>query len=171
MRRREFISFVGGAAALPFAASAQTGKIPRLGYLSDEGMGSHPFRSRDPVLDALRQLGYVERKNLVIEYRYADGQTDRLLSLATELAALPVDVIFAVGTPAAKAALGVTRTIPIIFSRIGDPVAAGLVASLARPGGNASGVTVLASDLAGKRLQILKDVVPGLTRVAAPCAG
>jgi ABC-type uncharacterized transport system substrate-binding protein len=81
------------------------------------------------------------------------------------LAALPVDVIFTVGTPAAKAAIGATKIIPIVFSRIGDPVAAGLVASLSRPGGNASGATVIASDLAGKRLQVLKDMVPALTRV------
>jgi len=166
VRRREFITLVGGAAVLPLAASALVGKVPTLGYLSDEGMGAHPFRSHGPVLDALRQLGYVDRQNIIIEYRYVDGQVERLPLLAAELAALPVDVIFAVGTAAAKAALGATQTIPIIFSRIGDPIAAGLVTSLARPGGNASGVTVLASDLAGKRLQIIKDIVPALTRVA-----
>ena len=165
MRRREFITLAAGAAAWPFAASAVTGKVPTVGYLSDEGSGSHPFRSHGPVLDALRGLGYIERKNIFLEYRNTDGQVEKLPSLAAELAALPVDVIFTVGTPAAKAAIGATKTIPIIFSRIGDPVAAGLVASLSRPGGNASGVTVIASDLAGKRLQVLKDMVPALTRV------
>ena len=166
MRRRELITLLGGAVAWPLVAWAVTGKVPRLGYLSDEGTGAHPFRSHGAVLDALRRLGYVERQNILIEYRNADGQVEKLASLAAELAALPVDVIFTVGTPAAKAAVGTTKTIPVIFSRIGDPVAAGLVASFSRPGGNASGVTVLASDLAGKRLQVLKDLVPGLTRVA-----
>jgi putative tryptophan/tyrosine transport system substrate-binding protein len=167
MRRREFIAWLGGAAAWPIAAAGKPAdRVPTLGYLSDEGTGPHPFRSHGSVLDELRQLGYVERQNILIEYRNVDGQVDKLPSVAAELAALPVDIIFAVGTPAAKAALGASKTIPIVFSRIGDPVAAGLVASLARPGGNATGVSVLASDLAGKRLQILKDLVPGLTRVA-----
>lgn len=167
MRRRDFIKCVAGSAtAWPFVAWAVAGKIPRLGYLSDEGTGTHPFRSHGAVLDALRRLGYVQPQKIFIEYRNADGQVEKLPSLAAELAALPVDVIFTVGTPAAKAAVGATKTIPIIFSRIGDPVAAGLVASFSRPGDNASGVTVLTSDLAGKRLQILKDLVPGLTRVA-----
>ena len=167
MRRRDFIKIVGvSAATWPSVASAVTSKVPKIGYLSDEGTGSHPFRSHGPVVDALRRLRYVERQNVFIEYRNADGQVEKLPSLAAELAALPVDVIFTVGTPAAKAVVGATKTIPKIFSRIGDPVAAGLVASLSRPSGNASGVTVLSSDLAGKRLQVLKDLVPGLTRVA-----
>jgi len=168
MRRREFIRLFGGAAVVTLAGSTANGKVPTLGYLSDEGTGPHPFRSYGPVLDALRQLGYVERKNIIIEYRNADAQVDKLPLFAAELAALPVDVIFAVGTPAAKAALGATKTIPIVFSRIGDPIGAGLVPNLNRPGGNATGVTVLAPDLAGKRLQIIKDVVPGMTRVAVP---
>jgi putative tryptophan/tyrosine transport system substrate-binding protein len=166
MRRRDFISFIGGAVALPLAFSTAKAKIPTLGYLSDEGTGPHPFRSNGYVLPALRKLGYVEGQNILIEYRNVDAQVDKLPSAAAELAVLPVDVIFAVGTPAAKAALGATRTIPIIFSRIADPVGAGLVTSLARPGGNATGVSVLSPELAGKRLQILKDIVPGLTRVA-----
>ena len=109
MRRREFITLVSGAAAWPLVASAATSKIPTIGYLSDEGNGSHPFRSQGPVLDALRSLGYIERKNIFIEYRNADGQVDKLPTLAAELAAFPVDVIFTVGTPAAKAALGATK--------------------------------------------------------------
>jgi putative ABC transport system substrate-binding protein len=139
MRRREFIAWLGGAAAWPIAAAGKPAdRVPTLGYLSDEGTGPHPFRSHGSVLDELRQLGYVERQNILIEYRNVDGQVDKLPSVAAELAALPVDIIFAVGTPAAKAALGASKTIPIVFSRIGDPVAAGLVASLARPGGNAT---------------------------------
>jgi putative tryptophan/tyrosine transport system substrate-binding protein len=166
MRRREFISFVGGAAALPFATSAAMGKVPTLGYLSDEGAGPHPFRSHRPVLDGLRQLGYVEGQNILVEYRNANGEVGKLPSFAAELAALPVDVIFAVGTPAVRAAIAATKTVPIVFSRVGDPVAAGLVASLARPDGNATGVTVFTTDLAGRRLQVLKELVPELTTLA-----
>jgi putative ABC transport system substrate-binding protein len=166
MRRREFMSFMGGAAALPFATSAAMGKVPTVGYLSDEGAGPHPFRSHRPVLDALRELGYVEGKNILVEYRNANGEVGKLPSFAAELAALPVDVIFAVGTPAARAAVAATKTVPIVFSRIGDPVAAGLVASLARPNGNATGVTVITADLAGRRLQVLKEFVPELTALA-----
>jgi ABC-type uncharacterized transport system substrate-binding protein len=166
MRRREFISLVGGAAALPFATSSVMGKVPTLGYLSDEGAGPHPFRSHRPVLDALRQLGYVEGKNILVEYRNADGEVGKLPLFAAELAALPVDVIFAVGTPAARAAIAATKDIPIVFSRVGDPLAAGLVASLARPNGNATGVTVITLDLPGRRLQVLKELIPVLTTLA-----
>src|ERR1700730_7098999 len=113
MRRRDFISLLGSAWALPLAISAAKGKVPTLGYLSDEGTGPHPFRSHGRILDALHQLGYVEGQNIVIEYRNVDGKVEQLPSLSAELAALPVDLIFAVGTPAAKAALGATKTIPI----------------------------------------------------------
>jgi putative ABC transport system substrate-binding protein len=166
MRRREFMSFVGGASALPFATMAAMGKVQTLGFLSDEGAGSHPFRSHRPVLDTLRKLGYVEGQNILVEYRNANGDVGKLPSFAAELAALPVDAIFAVGTPAARAAIAATKTVPIVFSRIGDPVAAGLVTSLARPDGNATGVTVFATDLAGRRLQVLKELVPELTTLA-----
>jgi ABC-type uncharacterized transport system substrate-binding protein len=166
MRRREFISFVGSAAALPFAISAANGKAPTLGYLSDEGAGPHPFRSHGYVLQALRKLGYVEGQNIQIKYRNVDAHVDNLPAAAAELVSSSVDIIFAVGTPAAKAAVGATKTIPVVFARVGDPVAVGLVASLARPGRNATGVTVFTTDLVGKRMQILKDLVPGLSRVA-----
>jgi putative ABC transport system substrate-binding protein len=166
MRRREFISLLGSAAVLPFAISTAKGKVPTLGYLSDEGTGPHPFRSHHYVLEALRKLGYIEGRNVLIEYRNVDAQVGKLPSAAAELAALPVDMIFAVGTPAAKAAVGATKTIPIVFGRVGDPVAYGLAASFAHPGGNATGVTVFTNELPGKRIQILKDLVPGLTRVA-----
>jgi putative ABC transport system substrate-binding protein len=167
MRRREFITVVGGAAAWPLVAHAQKPQsAPRIGYLSDETEGPHPFNSHGSVLDALRSLGYEEGRNVTIEYRYAAGHVERLPSFAAELAALPVDVIFSVGTVASKAAVAATKTIPIVFSRIGDPVRYGLVASLARPGGNATGVALLTTDLAEKRLQLFKDMVPGISRVA-----
>jgi putative ABC transport system substrate-binding protein len=168
VERRTFLGVIaGGFLAAPLAAEAlQAGKAPRIGYLSDEMTAPHPFHSHDSVLGRLREHDYTEERNIVIEYRYAAGQPEQLPSLAAELTALPVDLIFAVGTPAARAALAATRTIPIVFSRIGDPVGLGLVAGLARPGGNATGVAVLTTDLGGKRLELLKNEVPGLTRIA-----
>ena len=124
------------------------------------------FHSHDSVLNGLREYGYEDGRKIVIEYRYAAGKAEQLPSLAAELAALPVDIILAVGTPAARAAIAATRTIPIVFARIGDPVGYGLVASLARPGGNATGVTVFTVALAEKRLQLLKEAALGLTRIA-----
>ena len=167
MRRREFLTIVGGASAWPLAARAQRARtLPRIGYLSDETEGPHPFNSYSSVLDSLRKLGYEDGRNITIEYRYAAGKVERLPSLATELSALPVDIIFSVGTVASKAAVAATATIPVVFSRIGDPVRYGLAASLARPGGNATGAALLTTDLAEKRLQLLQQMVPGVTRVA-----
>ena len=166
--RREFVTLLGGAAvALPLAVSAQPArKLPRIGYLSDEGATPHLFHSHDAVLGGLHERGYDDGRNIVIEYRYAAGKAERLPLLAAELAALPVDVILAVGTPAARAAIAATRTIPIVFARIGDPVGYGLVSSLARPGGNATGVTVFTVELAEKRLQLLTEVALGHTHIA-----
>jgi len=177
MRRREFIAIASGAAAWPLVAHAQKRQsTPRIGYLSDETEGPHPFNSHGSVLRALHSLGYEEGRNLTIEYRYAAGHVERLPAFAAELAALPVDVIFSIGTVASKAAVAATTTIPIVFSRIGDPVRYGLVASLARPGGNATGAALLTTDLAEKRLQLFKEMIPGVSRVAvlheqnfAPC--
>ena len=168
MRRREFITLLGSAAAaLPLTARAQQpAKLPRMGYLSDEGATPHLFHSHDPVLGGLHERGYDDGRNIVIDYRYAAGKAEQLPSLAAELAALPVNVILAVGTPAARAAIAVTRTIPIVFARIGDPVGYGLVASLARPGGNATGVSVFVAELAEKRLQLLTEAALGHTRIA-----
>src|SRR5690242_4516797 len=167
MRRREFITFVGGAAGWPFAASAQqSGKIFRIAYLGT----SSPSLERH-VLDAfrqkLRELGHVEGENITIEYRWAEGQDDRLPELAAELVRLKPDVIVTRGTPGTLAAKQATSTIPIVFASLGDPVNAGLVASYARPEGNATGFTFTGPELEGKRLQILKEVVPGLSHVAA----
>jgi len=167
MDRRTFLgTLAGGLLAAPLAAGAQQARrSPRIGYLSDEAAAPHLFHSHDSILSGLSERSYIEGRNIVIEYRYAAGKPELLPLLATELAALPVDLILAVGTPAARAALATTRTIPVVFSRIGDPVALGLVAGLARPGGNATGVAVLTTDLGGKRLELLKNEVPGLTRV------
>lgn len=168
MRRREFITLIGGAAVgWPLQArTQQVGKLPRIGYLSDEGAAPHLFHSQEWILKGLRERGYTDKNNVVIEYRYAAGKAEQLPSLAAELVALPVDVILAVGTPAARAAVAATKTIPVIFCRIGDAVGYGLVPNLNRPGGNATGATVFTVELAEKRVEVLKDQVPGLSRLA-----
>src|SRR6516225_900777 len=122
---------LGGVVAWPLTASAQRPQaIPKIGYLSDETEGLHLFNSYGSVLDGLRRLGYEEDRNVTIEYRYAAGKVELLPSLAAELVALPVDVIFSVGTVATKAAVAATKTIPVVFARVGDPVRYGIVASL-----------------------------------------
>jgi putative tryptophan/tyrosine transport system substrate-binding protein len=168
VRRRDFIKLLAGSAtAWPLTGRAQVSqRLRKIGYLSDETEGSHPFNSYQPFLDELHKLGYQEGRNVTIEYRYAAGRVERLPSFAAELAALPVDVIFSVGTVASKAAVAATTNIPIVFARVGDPVRYGLAASLAHPGGNATGTGLLTTDLAEKRLQLLKEMVPGITRVA-----
>ena len=168
MKRRDFVWVIAGAALLrPRVARAQQAeKLPRIGYLSVEGAVPGLFHSHDAVFDGLHERGYADGRNIVIEYRYAAGKVEQLPSLAAGLAALPVDLILAISTPAARAALAATRTIPIVFARVGDPVRNGLVASLARPGGNATGVTVFTAQLADKRIEALKDALPGLRRLA-----
>jgi putative ABC transport system substrate-binding protein len=149
----------------PLAARAQQPtKVPRVGYLSDES-GSLGFASFEPLAKGLRELGYLEGRNIVFEHRYADGKTAVLPGLAAELVRLKVDVIVAVGTPATRAAKNATETIPIVFTRIADPVALGLVASLARPSGNLTGVSVLSPDLNARRLEIVTEAIPGVRRV------
>jgi ABC-type uncharacterized transport system substrate-binding protein len=162
MKRRQFITLLGGAAAAwPLAARAQrTGaKIPRIGIIDDAPIWDH-FRQ------GLRDLGYVGGQNIAIEYRSAAGNFDRLRQAALELASLPVNVIVAYGTPATRAARQATSKIPIVMIGIGDPVRARLVTNLAHPDGNITGNTILGPDLIGKRIEILKECVPGLTRVA-----
>jgi putative ABC transport system substrate-binding protein len=163
--RREFITLLGGAAAWPLAARGQqpASKVWRLGILQP---GAPPEPLVEAIRERLRELGYVEGRNVVLEYRWAEGKLDRLTELATELAASKVDVITALSTPAALAARTATRTIPIVFTGVGDPVGAGVVPSLARPGGNATGVSLLATELTGKRLELLREIVPGVARVA-----
>src|SRR5262245_19975144 len=145
----------------------QSAKVPRIGYLSSGNSSSDSARAEGIRL-ALRALGYVEGQNIAIEYRYAEGRNDRLPGLASELVRLNVDIIVAAGgTLTVRAVMNATKTIPIVMVGAGiDPVRAGFVESLARPGGHVTGLTVLNTDLGGKRLELLKEAVPKLSRVA-----
>jgi len=164
--RRAFIgSVAGGLLAAPLAAEGQqAAKIARIGYLGfNRAANSH---LPEAFFQGLRDLGYVEGRNVVIEYRDAAGKQERFPALAAELVALKVDVIVASGTPQALAAKQATRTIPIVMTSAGDPVGSGLVTSLARPGGNVTGLSFLAPELVGKCLELLTQAVPGVSRVA-----
>jgi putative tryptophan/tyrosine transport system substrate-binding protein len=164
MRRREFVTLLGGAmAAWPFRVGAQqTAKLPRLGFLT-AGTDSPGLPA---LIESLRQLGWIEGKTIVIEYRYAENRNDRLPDLAADLVHLNVNVIVAAGTLAPLAAKHATTTIPIVMTSAGDPLESGLVASLAQPRGNVTGLSLMMSELSGKRLQLLKELMPGLSRVA-----
>jgi putative ABC transport system substrate-binding protein len=167
-RRRFLLTSLAGAIVTPLAAEAQPAdKIARIGYLA-ANLVANP-RNREAFRQGLHDLGYVEGRNVVIEYRDAAGNLERFPALAAELVTLKVDVIFAAGaTPAALAAKHATRILPIVFVAVSDPVGSGLVTSLARPGGNATGLSILSltPDLVGKCLELLKQAVPGLSRVA-----
>ena len=167
MQRREFITLLAGtSAAWPLATRAQMRrKMARIGYL---GAGNRTVSPKplETFLQGLRDLGYVEGQNFVLVDRYADGQQERLPGLAVELARLEVDIIVAPTSGSAKAAKDATRTIPIVMAGGGDPVGLGLVASLARPGGNVTGPSMMNTEIIGKRMQLLKEVLPGLARVA-----
>ena len=166
MNRRESIIALVALGALPIATLAQqAAKIARLGFLANSATALAHLR--EAFLQGLRDLGYVEDRNLMIEYRPAEGKFERLPGLAAELVALKVDVIVAAGTPAALAAKQATRTLPIVFTLVADPVTSGLVTSLARPGGNVTGLSVLAPELVGKDLEHLTQAVPKASRVAA----
>jgi putative tryptophan/tyrosine transport system substrate-binding protein len=167
VKRREFITLLGGAVvAWPFAARAQqTRKMSRIGYLGNSSPSLEPHYV-EAFRHKLGDLGYVEGENIVIEYRWAEGQDDRLPNLATELVRLKPEIIVTIGTPGALAAMQATKTIPIVMASSGDPVGVGLVSSLARPGGNVTGFTILGPELEGKRLEILKQAIPELSRVA-----
>src|SRR5262245_37985459 len=167
VRRREFITLLSGAAVgWPVAANAQqAAKIARIGWLGVH-LAPNP-QAREAFRQGLRELGYVEGRNLVIEYRDAEGKFDRFPALAAELVALKVDVIVAPNTVNALAAKQATRTIPIVFATVSDPVGSGLVTGLARPGGNVTGLCTFAPELVSKCLQLLTQAVPGLSRVAA----
>jgi putative ABC transport system substrate-binding protein len=165
LNRRELLVLGSTAIAWPFTARAQQKVMPVIGYLGSSSPSLEPhfveaFRQK------LRELGYIESENIAIEYRWAEGQDDRLPNLATELVRLQPNAIVTTGTPGTLAAKQATKTIPIVFASSADPVKTGLVASFARPGGNATGLTVQASELEGKRLQLLGEVVPGLSRIA-----
>jgi len=166
MDRRVFIAVVTGSLlAAPLATEAQEApKVARIGYLAaNRAAGLH---LQEAFLQGLRDLGYVEGRNLVIELRDAGGNLDRLPALAAELVALKVDVIVAPSTVAAPIAKQATKTLPIVFALVADPVGSGLVTSLARPGGNVTGLSVPATEIVGKRLELLKQAVPGVSRVA-----
>jgi len=166
MRRREFIVLLGSAAAgWPLAARAQqTRNLATIGYVGT----STPLAESQRVavfLRRLRELGWIEGRNLAIEFRWAEGRTERFAEIATAFVALKVDVIVLAGTAATLAVKRATPVIPIVFTLGGDPVGTGLVASLARPGGNVTGLSSMTSDLAGKRLDLLREVVPNLHRL------
>jgi putative ABC transport system substrate-binding protein len=148
------------------ADAQQTGKVPRIGILAP-GSSTFPTSAyHDSFRQGLRELGYIEGKNIFIEIRYAEGKQDRLSDIATELVKLKVDVIVTATRPGVLAAKNATSAIPIVFAAVGDPVRAGLVSSLARPGGNITGLSIIETELFGKRLELLKETFPKITRVA-----
>ncbi len=168
MKRREFISLLGSAAvgAWPLGARAQqAGKLPTIGYSG----GGTPLTESQRVaafVQRLRELGWTEGRNVAIEYRWPEGRNDQVAEIAVELVRIKVDVIVTTGTPAALAAKQATSVIPVVITTVADPVGSGLVASLARPGGNITGLSIQQADLAGKRLELLREVIPALRRLA-----
>jgi putative tryptophan/tyrosine transport system substrate-binding protein len=164
MKRREFITLIGGAAAWPLAARAQQPAMPVVGFLG--ALSASGWATRVEALRAgLRDLGYVEGKNIVVEFRWAEGNYDRLVDLAGELVRLKVDVLVTHGTPGVLAAKQATSTIPIVMAVVGDALGSGLVSSLARPDRNVTGLTFFNPELIAKRLELLKEAMPGLTDV------
>ena len=166
-RRRLIVALGAGALSVPFASFAQQhGKVWRIGVLEWASMVQN-FANLDAFRQGLREFGYVEPQNLVLEYLSADGRTERFPELASELVRLKVDLILARGSPATLAAKKTTATIPIVMTGVGDPVNVGAVGNLAHPGGNVTGLASFTPLLEPKRLELLKDLIPGLTRVAA----
>ena len=166
MRRRDFISLVGGSVAgWPFAARAQQPAMPVIGFLHSTSPDGYTDNLR-AFRQGLKDSGYVEGENIAIEYRWAENQTDRLPALAADLVRRRVAAIVSGGAPASITAAKATTTVPIVFMVPEDPVRLGLVASLSRPGGNLTGVNFFAVELAAKRLELLRDLVPTATRVA-----
>ena len=167
MRRREFITLVGGTGTVwPLAARAQqAAKLPTIGFLGANN-ASFAMASIDAFVQRLRELGWIENRTVAIEYRWAEGREARFAEIAAEFVRLKVDVILTYATPSSIAAKKATAVIPIVFAAAGDPVGTGLVASLARPGGNMTGLSIQQTDLASKRLEILREVLPGLRTLA-----
>jgi putative tryptophan/tyrosine transport system substrate-binding protein len=168
VKRRAFIQLLGSAVAWPPTARAQQpGKVPTIGFL-----GANPSIESNRVaafVQRLRELAWIDGRNLAIEYRWAEGRNERYAENAAELVRLKVDVIVTFGTPAAVAAKQATAVVPIVLALAGDPVGAGLVASLARPGGNVTGLSTQTAETASKRLELLREIVPGLGRLAIMC--
>ena len=166
--RRTFLAGTGAVLLLtPLAAEAQQpAKVPRIAFLNLGSPPVPPPQQVGPFIKRLRELGYEEGRNIAIESRWADGNVDRLPNLAAELLGLPVDVIISGDTDAILAVRRLSQTIPVVMTQVADPVGSGLVASLARPGGNTTGMTIMASELAGKRLELLKEIVPRATSMA-----
>ena len=163
MRRRQFVGILGGAALWPFAARSQGTAAPVIGFLSPS---TNSAANTEGFFVGVRELGYVDGRNIRIESRWADGKLDQLPKLAAELVRLNVSVLVTSVTEASLQAKKATATIPIVMVAVGDPVAAGLVASLARPGGNVTGTSSLSIDIVGKQIELLKVVVPGLSHAA-----
>src|SRR5262249_24182959 len=160
MRRREFITLLVGAAAWPLVTHAQQAKAAKIGLLGTGSAGAQA-RWTAAFVQRMRELGWVEGRNLAIEYRWAEGRTERLTELASDLVRLNADVILTHNPPGPLAAKQATSTIPIVFATAGDPVGAGIVVSLARPGGNVTGLSSQSPDVAGKRLELMRDIIPG----------
>jgi ABC-type uncharacterized transport system substrate-binding protein len=167
MKRREFVTLLGSAAIpWPLAAGAQQlRKLPTIGFFG-QSTRSAASEWAAAFVQRLRELGWIDGRNVAIEYRWGEGRNERFAEIAAEFVRLKVDIIVTSGTPTILAAKQATSVIPIVFATAGDPVSSGLVASLARPGGNVTGLATLAADLAGKRLELLREVVPGLHRLA-----
>jgi putative ABC transport system substrate-binding protein len=164
VRRREFITLLGGATAWPIVARAQQGgKLPTIGFLGADASAFSPWTAA--FVAHLRELGWIENRNVAIEYRWSEGRTERYAEIAAEFVRLKVDVIVTVGS-AVPTVRQATSVIPIVFAVAIDPVANGLVASLAKPGGNVTGLSLQAANLAGKRIELLREVVPQLRRLA-----
>jgi putative tryptophan/tyrosine transport system substrate-binding protein len=165
MKRREFITLLGGAAAWPLTARAQQpSKLSTVGYLG----GTTPAEAQRVAsfVQQLRELGWIEGRNVTLEYRRTDGRPEQMAEIAAEFVRLKVDVIVTWATPPTVAAKQATSVIPIVFAVVGDPVGTGLVASLARPGGNITGLSLQQTDSASKRVELLGEVVPDLRRLA-----
>jgi putative ABC transport system substrate-binding protein len=164
LKRRDFITLLGGAVAWPIAARAQqAGKLPTIGFLGADASAFSPWTAA--FVAHLRELGWIENRNIAIEYRWSEGRTERYAEIAAEFVRLKVDVIVTVGS-AVPTVVQVTTAIPIVFAVAIDPVGNGLVASLAKPGGNVTGLSLQAAHLAGKRLELLREVVSQLRRLA-----
>src|SRR5262249_31514990 len=164
--RRKFLATLGGAAAWPLVARAQqAGKLPTIGFLGGS-TASAQSEWTAPFVQRLRELGWIEGRTVAIEYRWAEGRSERFAEIAAELVRLKVDVIVTQSTPSVLAAKQATFVIPIVLASAGDPVGTGIVASLARPGGNITGLSGQATDTAAKRLELLREVVPNLRRLA-----